>query len=312
MRLPKRPETHIIEAESWRLLQSIAPKNWIVREITERDYGIDCYIEMCGDDGEITGDLISVQLKGIKKAIDWNSSSNVSTAQSPSIRVETANYWNNLPVPVFLFVADISSNDIYYISVEEGIRNQYDKLLKQDSISFKLVKELSLSSDVGVALLSWFYNKERNHNNFVFHVTSLLSHIQPFGEFIRFNQNRDCFMEVESEQHLQFRAIYETCRISAIYLENEWGVESLSELYKRDREEWKDRDVYLHEKTLDYALQKIEKVFPRLARKALKLVTDSQSTYWSHKDPVFYNLCYSGEFELSLKRIEEELSLTKA
>lgn len=312
MRLPKRPETHLIEAESWRLLQSIAPGNWIVREVTERDYGVDCYIEMCGGDGEITGDLILVQLKGIKSPISWKSSSDLSTARSPSIKVETANYWNNLPVPVFLFVADLSNKDIYYVSVEEGIRNQYDKVLNQDKISFRLVKELSLSSDVGKTLFPWFYVKERNHRNFVFHVTSLLSHIQPFSEFIRSNQMKDCFMEVETEQHLQFRAIYETCRAAAVYLEKEWNIESLKDLYIKDRDEWKDPYVYLHERTLGYALEKIEKLFPRLVRKALRLVTRSQSTYWLHNDPVFYNLCSSGEIEWSLKRIEEELGLTKA
>ena len=36
----------MLESESWRLLQTLAPHEWIVRELTERDYGIDCYIEL--------------------------------------------------------------------------------------------------------------------------------------------------------------------------------------------------------------------------------------------------------------------------
>jgi hypothetical protein len=42
-------------AASWRLLQAIAPKECIVGEISERDYGIDAYIELASKDGHITG-----------------------------------------------------------------------------------------------------------------------------------------------------------------------------------------------------------------------------------------------------------------
>ena len=67
MKYPKRPESHVIEADSWRLLQKLAPKNWIVREVSERDYGIDAYIELVSKDGSNTGKLMSVQLKGVRK-----------------------------------------------------------------------------------------------------------------------------------------------------------------------------------------------------------------------------------------------------
>ncbi len=70
MRLPQRPEQHVIETAAWRLLQSLAPTEWIVREVTERDYVVDCYIEIASGDGSITGDLMSVQLKGTK-GLDW-------------------------------------------------------------------------------------------------------------------------------------------------------------------------------------------------------------------------------------------------
>lgn len=70
MKRPKRPDTHVTEAESWRLLQAIAPEEWIVREVSERDYGIDTYIELASKDGHITGDLMSVQLKGVSE-INW-------------------------------------------------------------------------------------------------------------------------------------------------------------------------------------------------------------------------------------------------
>ena len=306
MKLPKRPDTHVIEAESWRILQALAPKEWILREITERDYGIDCYIEMCSTDGEITGDLISIQLKGVNK-IPWKESSSIATARSPSINTTTANYWLQLPVPVFLFVADLTKKDIYFVSVEQEIRTQYEKFLKQKSISFKLLDKLSLKSVPATKILYWLYIRERLHNEFSFHITNLLSHINIFREFITYNQNRDCFLEVDAEQHLQFRAIYESCKMASLYLENEWKMESLAELYNKDRDEWKDKYTYLHEQTLDYALRRIEKIFPTLVRKALKHVTQKQGSYWLHKDEIFFNVCLNANVEYSLSQFEQAL-----
>jgi hypothetical protein len=113
-------------------------------------------------------------------------------------------------------------------------------------------------------------------------------------------------MEVEAERHLQFRALHESCRIASHYLEHQWTVVSLSDLYAKDRDEWKEEDIYLHEKTLDYALQKIEMLFPALVRKALALVSETQASYWRNKDPVFFRLCSSGELTWTLRQLENK------
>jgi hypothetical protein len=306
MKLPKRPETHVIEAESWRLLQAIAPREWIVREVSERDYGIDAYIELASKHGHVTGHLMSAQLKATK-GINWKEKDGVRHARSPQIQSATANYWLRLPVPVFLFVADLSAEDIYYVPAQEGIRAQFGNLDKQDSITFKLLDELSLKSKVGKALLPWFYGRERMHGQFSFHIVNLLSHIDMFRDFISEHQNRDSFMEVEEEDHLQFRALYESCRMASLYLEKNWKMESLGELYKKDKAEWKDETVWLHELTLDYALQKIEKIFPSLVRKAIELVTETQAAYWLDKDPIFFNLCNG--LTWAVQRLEQEAKL---
>ena len=44
MRMPKRPIQHVVEAESFRVFAASVPESWIVREVSERDYGIDCYL----------------------------------------------------------------------------------------------------------------------------------------------------------------------------------------------------------------------------------------------------------------------------
>lgn len=306
MNLPKRPKTHVIETESGRLLQSLAPEEWIVRDPSERDYGIDLYIEQVSKDGDLTGQLMAVQLKGQQK-IKWEPSDRGQrVARSPSVKTTTATYWLNYSVPVFLFVADLSAKNIYFVAAQEELRTKFDKLDSQNNISFTLSDRLDLKSKRGLAQFQWFYDRESLHEQFVFHITNLINQVEVFGDFIRENQNRDVFLEVEAERHLQFRALHEACRMASLYLEQEWSVEPLAKLYKSDRAEWKDDDCYLHEKTLDRVLQEIEKHFPALVRKAIDLVADIQASYWLLKDPIFFNLCCSGELDWILKRIENE------
>jgi hypothetical protein len=67
----------------------------------------------------------------------------------------------------------------------------------------------------------------------------------------------------------------------------------------------------LHEKTLDYALQKLEVIFPRVVRKALTLVTETQARYWHAKDPVFLSLCQGGDILWPLQELEPHLASRK-
>jgi len=306
MRFPTRSGTHVTETKSWRLLLTLAPEQWIVREVSERDYGIDAYIELVSKGDQITGELISLQLKG-EGAIDWKSSKGASRiATSPSVKTTTAAYWFRIPVPVFLFVADLAADNIYFVNVKEQIRAEFEKLDKQDTMSFKLVDKLDLRSEAGLALLHLMYARERLHEQFSFHITNLINQIAPLVDFIITNQGRDTFLEVEAEQHLQFRGLHESCQMAALYLRHEWPVESLSDLYAKDRNEWNDKSVYLHEETLDYALQKIASLLPALVREALVVVSETEASYWAYKDPVFFSLCSSGELTWTLKRLEQE------
>ena len=138
MKLPNRPASHITEAQSWRLLQSLAPTNWIVREVSERDYGIDAYIEFVSTNGDVTGELFCAQLKAVQQ-LTWHQSERKNlTSRSPSIKTSTAAYWHQLPTPVFLFVADLAEENIYFSLVQDYIRKNFNCLKDQRSITFPL------------------------------------------------------------------------------------------------------------------------------------------------------------------------------
>lgn len=71
MDYPERGKTHHVEAESRRIFEQVRPENWIVRQTTERDYGIDAYVELVTRKDEISGEIFFVQLKETK-AIEWS------------------------------------------------------------------------------------------------------------------------------------------------------------------------------------------------------------------------------------------------
>jgi hypothetical protein len=52
-----------METQSGRLLASLAPDDWIPRQVTGARLRIDYYVELAGKSGEITGDLRSLFVK---------------------------------------------------------------------------------------------------------------------------------------------------------------------------------------------------------------------------------------------------------
>jgi hypothetical protein len=133
MQFPKRTQTHILESDSWKILRQSLPSEWIVREVTERDYGIDCYVEIVWRNNEVTGDLCLLQLKS-SGSIDWEESPSEwgKKARFSGIKKSTVNYWMGLPVPVFLMWAEVNTCKLFFASVKEQVRAQYPAYLDQD------------------------------------------------------------------------------------------------------------------------------------------------------------------------------------
>lgn len=71
MEYPSRINTHISESKSFKILSQVLPEQWIIRELTERDYGVDLYVEIVREDGKVTGDLVALQVKSTD-SIEFN------------------------------------------------------------------------------------------------------------------------------------------------------------------------------------------------------------------------------------------------
>ena len=109
MQFPQRIDSHIIESESVKIFESVVPKEWVVRKVSESDYGVDLYVEIC-DNHSMMGQLFSVQLKGTSSPQYDAKKANLSFY---GLKPSTLNYWYNLPVPVLFVLIDIVQKECF-------------------------------------------------------------------------------------------------------------------------------------------------------------------------------------------------------
>ncbi len=294
MEFPKRTDSHVTESASWKILQKSLPEEWVIREVTERDYGIDCYVEIVQKDRQVTGDLCSIQLKGTD-GIEWSKDANGqhSRARFSGIKKTTINYWMNLPVPVFLMWADIAKGKLFFSPVKAQVRRQYIAYLdqKQKTLGFDFFSDLDMETPTGKLAFFACYVKEKYFSQFSNYLRGVLIHCREYWNFIVANQGRDCFMEVEEGRQLILVHIYNSCLFLSDFLDVKWNVIGLDEAFEEDRETWKNTYCLLHEMTLDKVLRELEPVFIEILKKAKNLVSNLQQDYWTNEDPLLFTMC---------------------
>jgi len=289
MKLPKRPPAHIKESESWKILQNSVPSLWIVRDVSERDYGIDCYIELVSNENTVTGDLLSAQLKGPENLV-WKYSKTKARreAKFTGIKIETINYWMNLSVPVFLFVAETSSRKLYFAPIKHQVRNQYVKYLKQGSLGFTLSEEHSFVDGSGLLNFIICYIQEKTFRDLTDLSRTLLIHLPQYYEFILANQDLDPFLEVEPEEELMFIHLYLTIHNLCNVLAIDWDIKWLDKIYEEDKQTWKSSFSCLHNLTMTEILPLVERKLLEVLGSIKTIVTVYQKEYWEKKEYILY------------------------
>lgn len=138
---PDRHRKHVMETTSMKILNNKIPDRWVLRGATERDYGIDLYLEIVGADNKITGELMALQVKS-KESIVFGSDGKYTLS---GIKKSTLNYWKGLPVPVFVVVVDLTGDKAYWLNLGEYLRtNQIPD--GQDSFSLYFTNKRTLES----------------------------------------------------------------------------------------------------------------------------------------------------------------------
>jgi hypothetical protein len=296
MNLPNRADTHITESASRTVLADKAPKTWIIRELTERDYGVDAYIEICSKQNEVTvvtGDFFLAQLKGTETAIKWLND----TPPKPryftfsGTEIATVNYWMRLGVPVFLLVVECNTNRVFFANIKEQVRARYDEFLNQSTFGFKMIEAHELGTPDGGRFLQCEYELEKNFAEFQSKAITLLCSWQKYLDFIEANSGLDYHMEVEPEDQLQFVHIYQTCNFSASWLGIDWNIPSLKRLYSEDEANFHSGYYTLHNHALHQVFPQVKVKTIEVLRELFKLVVVTEQAYWEKQNPVVSRLC---------------------
>jgi hypothetical protein len=99
--MSKRTRPHILEEESWRVLDSTKPVHWVLRK-PHPDYGLDGEIEVFDEKGTSTGVMFLVQLKGTDEPL-------IEKALSLQLPVEKIKDYKTYDLPVLLVHRKFSS-----------------------------------------------------------------------------------------------------------------------------------------------------------------------------------------------------------
>lgn len=139
-----RAKQHESETSSASLLRRHLPANWLIRDLTERDYGIDVLMEIVAD-GRMTGNVIVAQVKSL-------ASFPVKRAERAYRKLErsTYNYLLGNPAPAYLFLCSLGDQTVYWRSIREVHRTRSSN--ETDKPTIRIFKDYDLSKTGQLAL----------------------------------------------------------------------------------------------------------------------------------------------------------------
>jgi len=302
MQLPRRAEQHIIESVSYRIFSSILPDDWIIRDVTERDYGIDCYIEICSN-GFVTGQLLSIQLKGSEKI---EKQTNGAFVTYYGINPSTFNYWNNIPVPTIFINIDISEQIAYFSNIKRYIRSNYSTFSSEKLTSIKIPKTHTLDKESAGLILQVLYLIENDRENFENRISNYVVTLSDTVEFLSSHYCRDCFLPLdEDENHeMKFYNAYRDIKYLADRFSIKWEIKNVSEMIEEGQKMF-GNTYLLYEKQIAEFVEQIVPVVKELTAKLVERITISESDYWKNTNYILWKYVLSRDFQSQVKELEE-------
>jgi len=301
IRYPHRDDGHVKETRSFKAFEQAIPDAWLIRHVTERDYGIDCLVEIVIG-GTVNGYLTAIQLKGTN-ALSWAMLEEGSlSATFSGTRVETVNYWMGLPVPVFLCIYEEYSSKIYFADVKHQVRRRFRELKKQKTFGFKILSFLELTDITGPLVLGGLYFKERGFEQFSGSLLDLMIHGSRYTDYIMDAIGRDFFLEVELDDLIQLVRLYRNCQVVASFLDIKWKMASLQEIFEEDRRNFNNCYEWLHEYSREKILRELAPIFVQSLCKGTRLVHELEKDFWRSREPI---LVMYAEHDVMNRRLDE-------
>lgn len=192
----KRTDTHRIDTRAVRTVLSQLDENWLVRNLDERDYGIDLQLEYFNEDNP-TGYFTFIQLKGTTKSFEDKDENRL---QFP---IKTIEYALLFDVPFFVFYTSIVDNVTRFI----WLQKYYEIELESQWKTWKEKDTIQL-----------IFKKENDLNENIDHLISILRKDKIRKKGLKFLENYE-FLKFHSDNVLNYEQfkVANTCNI---YVEN--------------------------------------------------------------------------------------------
>lgn len=128
-----RTQTHIIDSRAVKAVIAQLPDHWVVRELTERDYGIDLMVEIFtpgltdanGNEAFAeTGAIFHIQIKGVDDQIQPMKTGTINYC----IGKKSLRYVEKFSIPFFLFRVSVADpQKIYFLWIQRYIKGVMDR-----------------------------------------------------------------------------------------------------------------------------------------------------------------------------------------
>lgn len=191
MHLPKRTQQHRTETESLNQLQEHLGSDWVFRDHSERDYGIDTHIEYFNGDLP-TGLVLYGQLKGTTEIL-------LEPTRLGGFPTKTANYANLFNIPFFVFYASLANKKIKFVWLQEYLRLNIksEQLSKQESITIVFPEENDLNEAGKEKILS-ILKQQRTAKAGLMFLTYYERLLQRFGSLVEGNTSsaKSCLIQI--------------------------------------------------------------------------------------------------------------------
>jgi hypothetical protein len=154
-----RTYSHVIDTRSIKRVLELIPDHWVIRELTERDYGIDLFIEIFEKTGadknghdtfDSTGAVFHAQVKGTAEQLKPKKNKNFRFQLNKSAML----YAESFSTPFLLFIVDVSSQSAksYFLWIQRYVSDVLDvrtpgwRDKKQRSFSVEIPDKNDISS----------------------------------------------------------------------------------------------------------------------------------------------------------------------
>ncbi len=275
---PQRSKNHILETASYKIFNNHIPNRWIVRELLERDYGVDALIEIVSDNNQVTGELISIQLKSSKNISFDNSGKH----RFYNVKKQTTNYWLNSDIPMFLLLIDETKELIYFKSIEDYVRRSYERYDKESNFYYDFYKNETFN--LPDFLKS--YQLAKNLNEIEVELSSLNMFYNSFSSLYCNNIRRDFHMLVEDDDVLcKFQHATDVIKKMCHLLNIPWDLH-LIDLYVENNDIGYDAgydEYYIYEYHLTNYLIMLDKKLLEILKISKIFVCEMYPYFWQVK-----------------------------